>query len=117
MEKGLLLTSMAFAFFIVCPRMAGMIYVICKNSDLPLFKTAFIGSLIAIPLILVMVWVFAKFGLTGALLFCVATDLLSAVFISNIGIKAGIETLVIAAFVLIGVKVAPLISSLFKSIS
>ncbi|MGD8781720.1 MAG: hypothetical protein PVH88_22485 [Ignavibacteria bacterium] len=114
MEKGLILTSTAFAFFIVCPRMAGMIYVICKNSNLPLIKTALIGSVIAIPLILLMVWIFSKFGVTGALLFCVATDLLSAVFISNIGIKAGIETLVIALFVLVGVKVAPLISSFFK---
>ena len=114
MDKSIIFTSGAFALFIVCPRMAGMLHVVCKNSGLPIFKTAFIGTIIAIPLIMLMAWFFSKYGITGALLFCIATDFLSAIFISNIGLKAGIETVVIAIFVLLGVKLAPMISSLLK---
>lgn len=111
MEKGLLLTSAALAFFIICPRMAGMVHLVCKHSDLPLFKTALIGSIIAIPLILLMVWIFSKFGITGALLFCILTDVACALLLKPISIKASIETIIIAAFVLIAVKIAPLISN------
>lgn len=112
MGKELLLTSTALAFFIICPRMAGIINVVCKYSELPLFKTAFIGSIIAIPLILIMVWVFSKFGVTGALAFCILTDLGSAFMLKGISIKASIDTLVIAVFVLVAVKIAPFISGL-----
>ncbi len=110
MNSEILITAIAFALFIVCPRMAGMLHVICENSKLSLFKTAFLGSLIAIPLILLMVWVFAQFGVVGALIFCVATDLLAAYLLKSISYKAGFETIIIAIFVFVAVKVAPLIS-------
>ncbi|MEA3317592.1 MAG: hypothetical protein U9R54_06510 [Bacteroidota bacterium] len=110
MNSKILITAIAFALFIVCPRMVGMLHVICKNSKMSLFKTAFSGSLIAIPLILLMVWVFAQFGVVGALLFCVVTDLLAAYLLKSISYKTGFETIIIAAFVFVAVKVAPLIS-------
>ncbi|MBI9068264.1 MAG: hypothetical protein JEZ09_13305 [Salinivirgaceae bacterium] len=110
MNSEILITAIAFALFIVCPRMAGMLHVICENSKMSLFKTAFLGSLIAIPLILLMVWVFAQFGVVGALIFCVGTDLLAAYLLKNISYKVGFETIIIAGFVFIAVKVAPLIS-------
>lgn len=110
MDSEILITAIAFALFIVCPRMAGILHVICENSKISLFKTAFLGSLIAIPLIILMVWVFAQFGVVGALIFCVATDLLAAYLLKSISYKAGFETIIIAGFVLVAVKVAPLIS-------
>ena len=110
MDKELLITSTALALFIICPRMAGIISIVCKHSELPLFKTAFIGSVIAIPLILLMVWIFSKFGVTGALIFCVITDLGCAFMLKEISIRASIDTIIIAAFVFVAVKVAPLIS-------
>jgi hypothetical protein len=113
MGKELLLTSTALAFFIICPRMAGMINLVCKHSELPLFKTAFVGSIIAIPLIMLMVWIFSRFGVMGALLFCIFTDLASAFMLKEISIKASIETIIIAIFVLVAVKVAPLITGIF----
>ena len=111
MDKELLLTSAAFPFFIICPRMAGMIHVIGKNSNLPLIRIVFLGAVMSIPLILLMIWIFSKSGITGALLFCIVTDFISAILLSNISIKAGLETIVIALFVLAGVKIAPIIST------
>jgi len=110
MDKQLIITATALAFFIICPRMAGVINVVCKHSELPLLKTAFIGAIIAIPLVVLMTWIFSKFGVTGALAFCVCTDLFSAYMLKEISLKASLDTLVIAIFVLIAVKVAPYIS-------
>ncbi len=113
MPKGLLLASIGLALFIICPRMAGMVYVIARHSQVSLVYTALFGSILAIPLVVVMVLIFAKFGLWGALTFCVLTDLGAAFVMKDISIRAGIETLVIAVFVIIGVKVAPAITSVF----
>ncbi|MGD2035635.1 MAG: hypothetical protein PVF73_11295 [Bacteroidales bacterium] len=110
MDNKLLLTATALAFFIICPRMAGMVHVVCKYSELPLIKTALLGSVIAIPLIILMVWIFSKFGITGALIFCILTDLASAFMLKEISLRASIDTIIIAVFVLIAVKIAPMIS-------
>ena len=113
MSKELLIASMGMALFIICPRMAGMVNTIASYSKISLLATAFLGTVISIPLVLVMVLVFAKFGVLGALAFCVATDLGAAFFMKEISTKAGIETLVIAVFVFLGVKAAPYISKMF----
>jgi hypothetical protein len=111
--KELLISSMGLALFIICPRMAGMVYVIAKNSQASLVHTALLGSIVAVPFVVAMVMVFAEFGLWGALTFCILTDLGAAFVMKEISIRAGIETLVIAMFVIIGVKVAPFITSIF----
>jgi len=111
MPRDLLISSVGLALFIVCPRMAGMVCVIAKHSQVSLVYTAVFGSIVAIPLVVIMVLVFAKFGLWGALAFCVLTDLGAAFVIKEISIRAGIETFVIAMFVIIGVKVAPFVAN------
>jgi len=93
--------------------MAGMVYVIAKHSQVSLVYTALFGSIVAVPLVVAMVLVFAKFGLWGALAFCILTDLGAAFVMKEISIRAGIETLVIAMFVIIGVKVSPFITNVF----
>jgi len=113
MNKELILSSVALALFIVCPRMAGIVHVICKNSQLPIYKTAFLASVIAIPLILLMVWAFSRLGVTGALIFCIFTDFVCAYLLKEISFKASLETIIIALFVLVGVKIAPMIVNLF----
>jgi hypothetical protein len=113
MQKDLLLASVGLALFIVCPRMAGMVNVVSKHSQTSLVLTALFGTLISIPLVVAMVFVFAEHGVWGALAFCVLTDLGAVLFMREISVRAGIETLVIAIFVVIGVKVAPLITTLF----
>jgi hypothetical protein len=115
MTKELMIGSIGLALFIVCPRMAGMVHIIAKHSNVSLVYTALFGSILSIPLVLAIVLIFAKFGLWGALAFCVFTDLGAAFIMKELSIRVGIETFIIAIFVIIGVKVAPhLVSLLMK---
>ncbi len=107
----LLIAALAFALFIVCPRMAGITSVISKAAEIDLIKLAVVGTLISLPLVIAMVYIFSKYGLIAALGFAVLTDFLSALVIREISFKACIETLIIAIFVLIGVRIASFISS------
>ena len=113
MPRDLLIASMGLALFIVCPRMAGMVNIISRYSHTSLILTALFGTIISIPLVVIMVLIFAKSGVWGALAFAVLTDLGAAFFMKEISIRAGIETLVIAVFVILGVKAAPYITNLF----
>ncbi len=112
MTKEFLISVFGLAFFIVCPRMAAMIYLISKYSQTSLVLISVLGSVLAIPLIVVMVLIFSKFGVLGALLFCIITDLAAASVMRELNIKAAIETIVIAVFVILGVKIAPYITTL-----
>lgn len=56
--------------------------------------------------IIVMTLIFQRYGLVAALTFCVITDFAAAFAMREIRLKAGVETLIIALFVLLGVKVA-----------
>lgn len=112
MTKELMLASVAFGLFVVCPRMAGMMHTIFEHSNISMLGTVLIGTIMSIPLLLVMVFTFEKFGTWGALAFCVLTDFGAAFIMKEISLRAGIETLIIALFVVLGVKVAPLISKI-----
>lgn len=113
MSKDLLLSGIALSLFIICPRMAGMVCILAKHSHVSLVYTALLGSILAIPLVIVMVLIFAKFGLWGALAFCVLTDLGAAFMMKEVSIRAGIETFIIALFVIAGVKAAPYVAGAF----
>lgn len=106
----LLIAALAFALFILCPRMAGITSIIAKSADVDLVEVAVVGSVLAIPLVVVMVLIYTKYGLLAALGFAVLTDLLSALVIREISFKAGIETLIVAMFIILGVKVASYIT-------
>jgi len=114
-ERGkmqqLLIVSVAFALFIVCPRMAGMAKVITEATQTNIIHVAVIGTIISLPLIIAMVLIFKQYGLFAALGFCVLTDLCTALVMRQISFKAGLETFIIALFLILGVKVASLISS------
>ena len=107
----LLLASVAFAFFILCPRMAGMANVIANASKVNLISVALIGTLISLPLVVAMVVVFQRYGLWAALTLAVFTDVMAALIMGAISWKSSFETFVIAVFVLLGVRVATLISA------
>ena len=113
MTKELMTASIGISLFIICPRMAGMVNIIAKNSQVSLVYTALLGTIFSIPLVIAMVLIFARLGIWGALSFCVLTDLGAALLMKEISLKAGFETLVIAIFVIAGVKVAPYITNLF----
>ena len=106
----LLIAALAFAFFILCPRMAGITSIIANATNVDLVKLAILGSLISIPFVVAMVLIYTKYGLLAALGFTVLTDLLSALVIKEISIKAGVETLIVALFVVIGVRIASFVS-------
>ena len=108
--RELLIASAAFALFILCPRMAGMTKVISDASYVSLVKVVVFGTVIALPLIIAMALIFTRYGLVAALAFCVITDFAAAFAMREISMKAGLETLIIALFVIIGVKVASIIS-------
>jgi len=65
---------------------------------------------LALPLIILMALIFKEYGLFAALLFCFVTDLMAAVVMNGISFKAGVETLIIALFVIVSVKVAFMVS-------
>ena len=102
--------SIAFALFIVCPRMAGITNVITSATQMNIVYISVIGTLISLPLIMAMALIFKQYGLIAALGFCILTDIGAAFFMRNISFKVGVETLIIALFVISGVKVASIIS-------
>ncbi len=110
--KNFIIASIAFSLFVVCPRMAGMVHIISKNTGLSIPAVVVAGTAFSLPLVYIMALVFGRWGLMGALAFCILTDIASSVVMSGIGLRAGIETLIIAIFVVIGVKVAPIICNI-----
>ena len=115
MTKELMIGSLGLSLFIICPRMAGMVHIISRHSNVSLMQTALLGSILSIPLVLLIVLVFGRFGVMGALAFCIITDIGAAFMMKQLSLKAGLETFIIALFVILGVKTAPLIAGLFTS--
>ncbi|MTI60060.1 MAG: hypothetical protein FH762_08815 [Firmicutes bacterium] len=109
MSKSIIIISIVFGLFIVCPRMAGMMHVINKNFEVVFWKITILGTIISIPILMLMVYIFANYGIWGTLIFCIVTDFGAAYLIKEVSINAAIETIVIAIFVIAGVKVAPFI--------
>ncbi len=96
----------AFGLFIVCPRMAAMTNLIARNFQFSIYWLVIIGTLLSIPLLLIMTWVIRQWGLMAGLGFAILTDFLSALIISPISIKAGVETFIIALFVVAGNRIS-----------
>ncbi|MHC1579667.1 MAG: hypothetical protein ACXQTZ_03305 [Candidatus Alkanophagales archaeon] len=107
----LVLASVAFALFVVCPRMAGMVHVIAESARVSTIQASVVGTVLSLPLLVVMTMIFRHYGLIAALGFCVLTDLGAALVMRGVSLRAGLETLIIAAFVVLGVRVATLVSS------
>ena len=96
----------AFGFFIVCPRMAAMTNLVAKNFEFSIYWLVILGTLLGIPLLLLMTWVIRQWGLMAGLGFAVFTDLLAALIISSVSMKAAVETFIIAVFVVAGNRMA-----------
>ena len=80
------------------------------RAHLSIIRIAVLGTVLALPLIILMALIFKEYGLFAALLLCVVTDLMAVVVMKGISFKAGVETLIIALFVVVGVKVAAMVS-------
>ena len=105
------IVTAAFAFFVVCPRMGAMTNLIGKNYDFPIYKLVILGTILSIPLLLLMTWVIRNWGLTAGLGFAIFTDFLAALFMSSVSMKAAVETFIIALFVVAGNKIAVWLTS------
>ncbi len=111
MTKELLVAGVSFGLFVVCPRMAGMTHIMTKYSSASMVVTLLFGVVVSVPILLFMIFVFSKYGLWGALVVCVLTDLGAALLMKEISIHAGMETLIVSIFVIAGVKIAPVLSA------
>ena len=114
-----IILAVAFAFFIMCPRMAGMCAVISKMYNVNPYVTAIIGGFIAVPLIILMVFLTINFGITVAIIAAVITDILASIIAGTFELRYGVEIIVIAFFVWVGVitadKIAPMIENVLRS--
>ena len=108
-----LIIMTAFAFFIVCPRMAAMTNLITKQTKFSIYLIVIIGTIVSIPLLLLMTFVIKHWGLTAGLGLAILTDFLAALVMSSVSMKAAIETFIIALFVVAGNKIAVWLSSRF----
>ena len=106
-----IIASIGFALFILCPRMAGMANVIANSTKVNLVVVSIAGTLISLPLIVAMVFIFRQWGLWAALAFAVLTDAIAALVMGAISWKSSLETFIIALFVIAGVRVASLITA------
>ncbi len=100
------LATGAFAFFVVCPRMAAMTNIIVKNFSFSIYWLVVAGTVLSIPLLLLMTWIIRQWGLMAGLGFAVATDFLAALILSSVSLKAAVETFIIALFVVAGNRIA-----------
>ena len=108
----IILVSIGFALFLVCPRMAAMMHIITTNTQTNIVYISVIGTIIALPLAIAMAFIFKKYGLIGALAFGIVTDIAAALlFGKTISLKTGIETFIISIFVVTGARVAAMISN------
>lgn len=100
------LASASFAMFIVCPRMAAMTNICHRHVPCNLAVLVILGTLVSIPLLVIMVSILKSWGFVAALGFAVATDLLAALIMGIISRKAAVEILIISLFVITGSRLA-----------
>ena len=106
----IMVTSVAFAFFILCPRMVGMASVIANIQGVNSWLAVTLGAIMAIPLFLLMYWVFQKFGMGYAIGLAVITDIVAALVMGAYSWKSTVSIIVIAVFVWAGVATSNLIT-------
>ncbi len=112
---GFVITIVAFAFFIVCPRMGAMTNLLERHTNYPIYWLVIIGTFGSIPLLLVMTWLIKHWGLMAGLGFAVLTDLAAAAILTSVSFRVAVETFIIAIFVIGGNKFAMWITAKFMT--
>lgn len=108
---GYLVTVIAFAFFVVCPRMAAMTNILSKNTAISIYWIVVVGTLVSVPLLILTAWSIRHFGLMAGLAIAIITDILAAAILTSVSLKAALETFIIALFVVVGNRFAMWVSS------
>lgn len=108
-----IITIIAFAFFVVCPRLGAMTNLLERNTEFPIYWLVIVGTFLSIPLLVLMTWVIRQWGLMAGLGLAVVTDLLAALILTSVSMKAAVETFIIAIFVVGGNQIAKMITAHF----
>lgn len=108
-------TILAFAFFVLCPRMGAMTNLLERHTGFPIYWLVIIGTFCSIPLLVAMTWLIKQWGLTAGLAFAIVTDLAAAAILTSVSMKVAVETFIIALFVVAGNQVAKMLSGRFFS--
>ncbi|RLI04470.1 hypothetical protein DRO26_04510 [Candidatus Bathyarchaeota archaeon] len=109
---SMIVASVAFAFFILCPRMVGMAAVIAETRNVNPYMVVFVGAIMAVPLFGLMFFVLNTFGAEWAIILAVVTDVLAALFMGVFNWKSTFQIIVIATFLWIGIIVADFMSKI-----
>ncbi len=107
-----LVASLAFALYVLCPRMSAMMVEQAKIRGLNVYAVIVLGSLISIPLFMALSGIIVKFGVTWAVIFAAAADFAAAALLGTIDLKTGVELVIITVFVYMGIRAAPIIAKI-----
>lgn len=103
----------AFASFIVCPRMAAMTNLLTRYSISSIYSVVIGGTIVSLPLLIATAWAIRQWGLMAGLALAIATDILAAVILTTVNVKLAVETIIIAVFVVAGSRLASWITASF----
>ncbi len=113
--RNLLIASLAFGLYVICPRMSAMMVQQAKVKGLNLYAIIVLGALISIPLFVILSRILIKFGIGWAIIFAAVGDFAAAALLGAIDPRTGVELAIITVFVYIGIRLAPVISGLIFS--
>lgn len=110
--KVFALASLAFALYVLCPRMAAMVVQESKLKGVSISAVIIAGTLLSIPLFILLAQVVVRIGIEWAIILAAAADLAAALLLGSVDLRVGIELLVITVFVYAGIRLAPLITKM-----
>ena len=118
MKYGMLLiASLAFGPYVICPRMSAMLHEQGKVRDLNVHAVIVLGALISIPMFAILLHILVNLGIGWAIIFAAIGDFAAAVLLGTIDAKTGVELAIITIFVYVGIKLAPVISEIIFQLS
>ena len=110
--RALAVASLAFALYVLCPRMTAMIAQESRIRGIDAHAVIIAGTIISIPPFILLMHVLLRFGIEWAILLAAAADVAAACLLGTLDLRTGVELAVITAFVYLGIKMAPLTASL-----
>ena len=105
-----MISSLAFALYITCPRMTAMIASQAKITGVNPIIMISLGSIIGIPFFMLLFYALQNYGVEAAVLTAAALDVGAALLVGKLNLRAGLELAIITLFVYVGMRVAPLIA-------
>jgi uncharacterized iron-regulated membrane protein len=113
----LLIASLAFGLYVICPRMSAMLHEQGRVRNLNVHAVIVLGALISIPLFVLLLYILVNFGLGWAIIFAAIGDFAAAALLGTIDAKTGVELAIITIFVYVGIRLAPVISNILFQLS